>query len=318
MIQDPGQRIVNRNSVLFALSALSTLQLPCPSAGNAVLTQADIDDLVAQLFVGGQQQIPMDAFGSLVMQKSTISNSFKILLDGFGLFPYFFYEYIQDNVETMSRQNFNQLKSATPHKEGFLFKTYPGTFGKDTVQKHWVVVENRFLYYYAMNNAYDEVLKSIYLGECGCGPIQGRHATFQVSTSAGHIKTFTCENEEIMNEWISVIKYYSPLIANSPKNANASFSPARDRVSARWFIDGIEAFKLIGDALNRAQSEIYITDWFLSPQVSLFYFLFLIYFYFIYFPIILSTLNFFHYLFLYFLYFGYHLKFFLFFQIIIL
>ncbi|XP_060083153.1 phospholipase D1-like [Ylistrum balloti] len=53
------------------------------------------------------------------------------------------------------------------------------------------------------------------------------------------------------------------------ENRFQSFAPIRDPSYAKWFVDGDSYFSAVGDALESAKEEIYITDWWLSPQVYL-------------------------------------------------
>ncbi|XP_062813753.1 phospholipase D2 isoform X1 [Anolis carolinensis] len=48
-----------------------------------------------------------------------------------------------------------------------------------------------------------------------------------------------------------------------------SFSPVRTETPARWFVNGEGYFAAVADALMRAKEEIFITDWWLSPEIYL-------------------------------------------------
>ena len=61
-------------------------------------------------------------------------------------------------------------------------------------------------------------------------------------------------------------------IAKSPycsKNRFTSFSPIRQRNWAKWYINGHEYYKDMAQDLENAKSEIYITDWWFSPEIYL-------------------------------------------------
>ncbi|OWF47594.1 Phospholipase D1 [Mizuhopecten yessoensis] len=53
------------------------------------------------------------------------------------------------------------------------------------------------------------------------------------------------------------------------ENRFQSFAPVREPSYAKWFVDGDSYFSAVADALESAKEEIYITDWWLSPQVYL-------------------------------------------------
>uniref|UniRef100_A0A2K6SJ81 Phospholipase n=1 Tax=Saimiri boliviensis boliviensis TaxID=39432 RepID=A0A2K6SJ81_SAIBB len=48
-----------------------------------------------------------------------------------------------------------------------------------------------------------------------------------------------------------------------------SYAPPRRGTLARWFVNGAGYFAAVADAILRAQEEIFITDWWLSPEVYL-------------------------------------------------
>jgi len=52
-------------------------------------------------------------------------------------------------------------------------------------------------------------------------------------------------------------------------HAFQSFAPQRELISAKFYIDGEEYFGDVADALEKAESSIYISDWWLSPELYL-------------------------------------------------
>ncbi|GCB82302.1 hypothetical protein scyTo_0022648, partial [Scyliorhinus torazame] len=48
-----------------------------------------------------------------------------------------------------------------------------------------------------------------------------------------------------------------------------SFVPARHDIQARWFVNGSAYFSALADALEKAKEEIFIADWWLSPEIHL-------------------------------------------------
>jgi phospholipase D1/2 len=47
----------------------------------------------------------------------------------------------------------------------------------------------------------------------------------------------------------------------------SSFAPIRRQVDAMWFVDGSSYMTAVADALEAANEEIYIADWWLSPEI---------------------------------------------------
>ncbi|XP_062993434.1 phospholipase D2 [Elgaria multicarinata webbii] len=52
-------------------------------------------------------------------------------------------------------------------------------------------------------------------------------------------------------------------------NRFQAFVPVRQETPARWFVNGAGYFAAVADALMQAQEEIFITDWWLSPEIYL-------------------------------------------------
>ncbi|XP_038642758.1 phospholipase D1-like [Scyliorhinus canicula] len=48
-----------------------------------------------------------------------------------------------------------------------------------------------------------------------------------------------------------------------------SFVPARQDIQAQWFVNGGAYFSALADALEKAKEEIFIADWWLSPEIHL-------------------------------------------------
>ena len=48
-----------------------------------------------------------------------------------------------------------------------------------------------------------------------------------------------------------------------------SFAPPRTQNSAKWFVDGCSYFYALSIAIEQAQSQIWIMDWWLSPELYL-------------------------------------------------
>src|SRR5947209_1337538 len=46
-----------------------------------------------------------------------------------------------------------------------------------------------------------------------------------------------------------------------------SFAPIRERAKVKWYVDGKDYFWAVSEALMAAKTEIYIEDWWLSPEL---------------------------------------------------
>lgn len=52
-------------------------------------------------------------------------------------------------------------------------------------------------------------------------------------------------------------------------NQHHSYAPHRTNIKAGWFVDGSSYMSAVADALEGATEEIFITDWWLSPEIYL-------------------------------------------------
>ena len=51
------------------------------------------------------------------------------------------------------------------------------------------------------------------------------------------------------------------------RNRFMSFAPQRAETRARWFVDGANYMSAVADVLEAAHEEIFIADWWLSPEI---------------------------------------------------
>ncbi|KAL2468632.1 Phospholipase D p1 [Forsythia ovata] len=100
-----------------------------------------------------------------------------------------------------------------------------------------------------------------------------RHA-FQVSCGNRSIKLRTTSSAKVQ-DWVLAINEVSLKPSESwchPHRFN-SFAPTRGLVGdgsrAQWFVDGKAAFEAIASSIESAKSEVYITGWWLCPELYL-------------------------------------------------
>ncbi|XP_050299678.1 phospholipase D2 [Anthonomus grandis grandis] len=72
-------------------------------------------------------------------------------------------------------------------------------------------------------------------------------------------------------DWIEAFRQAAATTAKLfiQPNPHHSFAPVRNNVTASWFVDGSSYMSSVADALENAKEEIFITDWWLSPQIYL-------------------------------------------------
>ncbi|GFT14262.1 phospholipase D1 [Nephila pilipes] len=81
-----------------------------------------------------------------------------------------------------------------------------------------------------------------------------------------HVK---CESEEQAQLWMEEFNF---VLDNGSKdfvtlNRYGSFAPPRPLTECRWIVDGATYFEAVAEVLDKATEEIYIADWWLSPEI---------------------------------------------------
>ncbi|KAK7793830.1 hypothetical protein R5R35_014326 [Gryllus longicercus] len=78
-----------------------------------------------------------------------------------------------------------------------------------------------------------------------------------------------CWTRRKRKEWISCLKEIANGKAKefTQKNRYNSFAPNRESMRAAWFVDGCTYMAAVADALESAEEEIFIADWWLSPEI---------------------------------------------------
>ena len=96
----------------------------------------------------------------------------------------------------------------------------------------------------------------------------GMRTGLQVLTNDRHI-IFKCWTKRKCKEWMQYLK----LAANTYSrdftypNPHGSFAPMRMSIHSSWYVDGSSYMAAVADALEAATEEIYIADWWLSPEI---------------------------------------------------
>ncbi|SAL95926.1 hypothetical protein [Absidia glauca] len=112
---------------------------------------------------------------------------------------------------------------------------------------------------------FDRHLK-ILRGHGTFAPYHQTHLTISNGTRRIEIKGSTHRQMDEWMECLDVIRNQSPWVRN---HRFGSFAPMRLNAKAKWFVDSHEYFEAVAEALLSAKSEIYIEDWWLSPELYL-------------------------------------------------
>ncbi|KAF5292508.1 hypothetical protein FQR65_LT01653 [Abscondita terminalis] len=82
---------------------------------------------------------------------------------------------------------------------------------------------------------------------------------------------FQCWTRRKCRDWINALKEVAQKEAKdfTQPNPHYSFAPIRCNINGSWFVDGAGYMSAVADALNNAKEEIFIADWWLSPEIFL-------------------------------------------------
>ncbi|XP_018404996.1 PREDICTED: phospholipase D1 [Cyphomyrmex costatus] len=139
-------------------------------------------------------------------------------------------------------------------------------------QKRHLVVKETFVAYLNPQNGR---IKSVILMDNGFGISLGVYTTgsrsgMQITNLSRHI-VIKCWTKRKAKEWMEFIQEVSnkegkDFIQTNPHN---SFAPYRSPIFATWFVDGADYMSAVADALENAKEEIFIADWWLSPEIHM-------------------------------------------------
>ncbi|XP_067300101.1 phospholipase D1 isoform X2 [Pseudorasbora parva] len=83
--------------------------------------------------------------------------------------------------------------------------------------------------------------------------------------------TIKCSTYRQARWWGHSIDEFSQMFGQDflRENRHGSFTPIRENTSSKWFVNAAGYFDAIADALEGAKEEIFITAWWLSPEIFL-------------------------------------------------
>ncbi|KAI9471840.1 MAG: hypothetical protein EXX96DRAFT_581892 [Benjaminiella poitrasii] len=113
---------------------------------------------------------------------------------------------------------------------------------------------------------FDKYLKVTRSQSSFVGSIHQTHFILSNATRRIEIKAPTSKHIEEWIENLEKVQMESPWIMN---HRFGSYAPIRENAKAKWFIDGHDYYEAVIKGILSARSEIYIEDWWLSPQLYL-------------------------------------------------
>lgn len=98
----------------------------------------------------------------------------------------------------------------------------------------------------------------------------GLRKGFQILTLTRHL-VLKCPTRSQRKAWLDTLKDVANTQARdfTQPNAHHSFAPIRTNIDAYWFVDGSGYMSAVADAIEGAKEEIFIADWWLSPEIYL-------------------------------------------------
>lgn len=125
----------------------------------------------------------------------------------------------------------------------------------------------------ALQNPKTGLVRSVILFDNGFDISLGLYSTglssgLQIVTNSKYI-VLKFNSKKQAKEWASYLKMVANTTARdftSPNPYN-SFVPSRPSTLSGWFVDGSSYMSTVADALEGAVEEIFIADWWLSPEI---------------------------------------------------
>ncbi|KAF7725701.1 Phospholipase D1 [Apophysomyces ossiformis] len=134
----------------------------------------------------------------------------------------------------------------------------------------WVIIRDSYLAFcenIASTEPTDVFLfdKSLKVTTCEPNLLGACHITLENKFRRIEIKGSKREVDEWL-ESIRKVQSESPWVKN---HRFGSFAPIRHSAKVKWFVDGENHFNAVAEAILSAKSEIYIADWWLTPELYL-------------------------------------------------
>lgn len=134
----------------------------------------------------------------------------------------------------------------------------------------WLVLKDTYMAYIRPE---DGVISDVMLMdkdfkvECGMKVTGATHG-LMISNLNRHLLV-KCWTSRKAKEWAEQIETVKKKYATDFTKTNRfhSFAPIREESYAQWFVDSASYFDAVAEALDKAKEEIYITDWWLSPEI---------------------------------------------------
>ncbi|CAF4949483.1 unnamed protein product [Pieris macdunnoughi] len=137
-------------------------------------------------------------------------------------------------------------------------------------QERWLFVKDTFFGYIRPS---DGVIKGVMLFDQGFEVSSGMYSTglsngLQILNQHRQL-VIKCWTKRKSKEWMHYLKTVANQSARdfTYPNVHHSFAPARPSTPVATFVDGCDYLSAVADAMELAREEIFIADWWLSPEI---------------------------------------------------
>ncbi|CAG8451339.1 15329_t:CDS:10 [Cetraspora pellucida] len=193
------------------------------------------------------------------------------------LVSYELYEFLELSAISITRDmGWKGKEGYMEHKvERFKHPICSLRFTNEKWERSWIIVRDSYIAF--CSNVSSTIPSDVFLIDkhfiCNKLTHQGlshmlqfhEHIEIKNSSRRIEIKTDSYVLKDFMNS-IETIKNASPWVK---QHRHDSFAPIRANAKVQWYVDGKDYFFAVSQALLTAKSEIYIEDWWLSPELYL-------------------------------------------------
>ncbi|XP_025018456.1 phospholipase D2 isoform X2 [Tetranychus urticae] len=141
-----------------------------------------------------------------------------------------------------------------------------------TQRKRWLILKDSFIAYLHPNTGsircvllMDRLFKAIYDPK-----VTGDLYSVRI-TNLSRDLDIRCWTKRLASEWTDTINRTATTLGKdyTQPNRYESFAPPRPNTPCQWYVDGVSYFEAVAEALDSAKEEIFITGWWLSPEIYL-------------------------------------------------
>ncbi|KAK6187642.1 hypothetical protein SNE40_005621 [Patella caerulea] len=139
-----------------------------------------------------------------------------------------------------------------------------------TWNKRWLIVKDSWLAYIRPEDGHISdvlLMDSDFRVQCGMASSGAPHGV--LITTLQRNLLIKCWTSRKAREWAHLIEEKAKTKADEYTTINRfeGFAPLRDPSYAHWFADAASYFEAVAESLDKAKEEIFITDWWLSPEI---------------------------------------------------